>query len=227
MQKLILRLLAVILSLYVVGSIYPLFATEWGHSHGPAPSGPPPPPPSPPPTPTAPPMLDTKTPPLAPPPPQAPGEGGCGPEGSRALSQAAWEQESWRTQVDFLTNENTKHLRNMAEGAILDIRWDVKQAQDRWHKADIEVNTYQTKKNQGTLANPQLLQMALEERERCLQELQRQKDREKIRIEKVETWRTQKLNEIRSQHNRAKNGDYNGYRGLNNFDWSYPPDQFK
>jgi hypothetical protein len=76
MRKLILRLLAVILSVYLAGSIYPLFATEDGHSHGPAPSGPPPPPPT---TPSAPPMLDTKLPPgpqLSP--PRDMGGGCCG-----------------------------------------------------------------------------------------------------------------------------------------------------
>lgn len=82
MKKLILRLLVVILSVFLAGTLYPLFATEGGHSHGPAPgpAPPPPPPPTAPTAPSAPPMLDTKWSQLQPPPPQGPAtmDAGCG-----------------------------------------------------------------------------------------------------------------------------------------------------
>jgi hypothetical protein len=40
MKKLTIRLLALILSVYVAGSIYPLLAHEVGHSHAPPPARP-------------------------------------------------------------------------------------------------------------------------------------------------------------------------------------------
>jgi hypothetical protein len=45
MKKLIFRLLAVLLSIYVAGAVLPLLASEGGHSHTPTPSTPPPAPP--------------------------------------------------------------------------------------------------------------------------------------------------------------------------------------
>jgi hypothetical protein len=50
MKKLTFRLLAIILSVYVVGAVYPLFASSGGH--GPAPTSTPAPTPAPTPTPT-------------------------------------------------------------------------------------------------------------------------------------------------------------------------------
>jgi hypothetical protein len=231
MKKLVLRLLALVLSVYLVGSIYPLFATEWGHSHGPAPSGPPPPPPPPAPTtPSAPPMLDTKAPQLPPPPPRdsGAGGGGCGPELTyqveRPLFEAEREREEWR-QSNFaeLANQRLEGVKNNADYFTEKIDGDIKRAQDRWHQADLQVNTYQTKKNQGTLANPELLAMALQERQDRWQELQHQKGR----LDKVSTWRSQKTREIWSLRDRAKDGDYHGYRGLRDFDWSVHPNRFK
>jgi hypothetical protein len=65
-KKLILRLLVLILSVYLAGSIYPILAHEPGHTHAPAPAPAPAPPAPPAPAPTGPSMLDTKT--AAPPP---------------------------------------------------------------------------------------------------------------------------------------------------------------
>ena len=72
MKKLTFRLLAVILSIYLAGSILPLFASEGGHSHTPTPSGPTPPPPPPPVGPVGPPATQLGGPQVqttAPPPP--------------------------------------------------------------------------------------------------------------------------------------------------------------
>jgi len=66
MKKLILRLLVLILSVYLAGSIYPLLAHEAGHTHAPAPAPAPAPPAPPTPAPAGPSMLDTKA--SAPPP---------------------------------------------------------------------------------------------------------------------------------------------------------------
>ena len=226
MKKLILRLLAVILSVYLVGSIYPLFATEGGHSHGPAPSGPAPPPPPPPsPTaPSAPAMLDTKGPPLQPPPPPASGGGGCGPEFTQPVIDARGETESWRhTDFNGMADQKIGQVKSNADYVIEGIRRDIQRAQDRYHKADVEVNLYQDKKRRGTLANADLLSMALEERKESLQELQHQQGR----LDKVEAWRSRTIREIWSFRDRAQNGDYHGYRGLSNYDTSFHPSWFK
>ncbi|MEJ2673569.1 MAG: hypothetical protein P8168_15555, partial [Deltaproteobacteria bacterium] len=68
-----------------------------------------------------------------------------------------------------------------------------------------------------------LLEMAQEERQEAWQELQHQKSR----IQKVEAWADKKVGEIRALTNRANGGDYNGYRGLRDFDSSYKLGQFK
>jgi hypothetical protein len=229
MKKLIIRLLAVILSVYLAGSIYPLFATEGGHSHGPTPSTPmpPPPPPAPPATvPSAPPQLDTKMPPLSPPPPRDIGGGGCGPEPALVgtLYEAETDRQEWRhTDFDGMADQRIGQIKGNADYLTERIRNAIKQAQDRWHQADIEVNQYQTRKNQGTLANPELLKMALEERQERWQELQHQQGR----LSKVEAWRSQQTREVWALRDRAKGGDYNGFRGLRNYDTSFHPDHFK
>jgi hypothetical protein len=227
LKKLVLRLFVLILLVYVAGSIYPLFAHEVGHSHGPAPAPAPapPPPPAPTPVPSAPSMLDTKGPQLPPPSAVNSGGGGCGgPEVTiRPLMEASSEQSQWRSNVDSLSESRIKSVRSNAAGAMADINRDIKKAQDRWHQADIEVNKYQGMKNRGTLINDELLQMSQEERQEAWQELQRQKDR----TQKVEAWADKKVGEIRALTGRAKGGDYNGYRGLRDFDWSYHPSQFK
>jgi hypothetical protein len=226
MKKLILRLLALVLSVYLAGSVYPLFATEGGHWHGPAPSGPspPPPPPTPPPTPSAPPMLDSRISQLPPPPPRDSGGGGCGP-GTQPLAEALEEPQNWRKE-NFTTMANTRigPIKYTAMTTIEGIKVDIRRAQRSWHQADLEVNKYQTKKNQGTLVNPELLEMALAQRQRSFQELQQQKDR----ITKVEAWRTRKIREIESLRDRAQNGDFHGYRALRDYDMTDPhPNQFK
>jgi hypothetical protein len=224
MNRLFFRLAALILSLYVAGTVYPLFATVGGH--GTAPSTPPPaPPPAAPPVPSAPAQLDSRTAPPPPPPSSDLGGGGCqGAAGHRALSDAKHEQETWRqTDFDAKADELIRRVRQNAAYIMADTNRDIKKAQDAWHQADIEVNKYQNKKNQGTLVSEDLLTMAQEERQEKWQELQRQKGR----IQKVEAWADKKVGEIRALTARAKNGDYNGYRGLNNFDWSYNPSLFK
>jgi chromosome segregation ATPase len=172
-------------------------------------------------------MLDTKGPQLPPPPPlrESGGGGGCGGAEIAAvpLTEAALEQSQWRSEVDDLSEGRMRNVKENAAGAMADINRDIKKAQDRWHQTDIEVNKYQGMKNRGTLINDELLQMAQEERQEAWQELQHQKGR----IQKVEAWRDQKMGEIRALTGRAKGGDYNGYRGLRNFDWSYHPSQFK
>jgi hypothetical protein len=223
MKKLILRLLVVILSVYATGSIYPLFATEGGHSHGPAPSGPAPPPPPPP---SSPAMVDTKQPEFGPrmSPPPEPGGGGCGPAGTRPLLDAQQEQQEWKhTDFNATADQRIEQVKNNATYLIEEINRDIKRVQDRWHQADVEVNQYQDKKRRGTLTNPDLLAMALSERQESWQELQRQKGR----LEKVEAWRSQKIRDIWSLRDRAKNGDYHGYRGLRDYDTSIHPSQFK
>jgi hypothetical protein len=226
MKKLILRLLVLILSVYVAGSIYPLLAHEAGHSHGPAPApAPAPPPPAPAPAPAAPPMLDTKGPqlPPAPPPQSSGGGGGCESQASRPLLQAQFELAEWKEEnFDFMANEKINSVKQSANYYLGSIRKDIKQAQDSWHKADVEVNNYQTKKNQGTLVNPDLLEMAQEDRQEKWDELQRQK----ARLEKVEAWRTQKTREIWALRDRAKNGEYSGYLGLKNYNTGVHPALF-
>ena len=60
MKKLIFRLLVLILSVYLAGSIYPLLAHEAGHTHAPAPAPTPTPPAAPPTAPASPAGLDNK-----------------------------------------------------------------------------------------------------------------------------------------------------------------------
>ena len=122
-----------------------------------------------------------------------------------------------------MANQSIKQVKGNANYGLDTIRRDIKQAQDRWHQADVEVNNYQIKKNQGTLVNPDLLEMAQEERQEKWEELQRQQ----ARLEKVEAWRTQKIREIWALRDRAKNGDYSGYLGLKNFDTGYRSALFK
>lgn len=229
MNRLFFRLAGLILCLYVAGTVYPFLATVSAHSPSPStPSTPPPAPPSAPSVPSvpsAPAQLDSRTAPPPPPPSSDLGGGGCqGSAGHRALYDAKSEQETWR-QTDFDARADTliRNVRQNAAGAMADINRDIKQAQDAWHQADIEVNKYQGMKNRGTLMNEDLLTMAMEERQEKWQELQRQKGR----IKKVEAWADKKVGEIRALTARAKAGDYNGYRGLQNFDWSYHPSWFK
>jgi hypothetical protein len=227
MKKLIYRLLVLILLVYLAGSIYPLLAHEAGHTHGPAPAPAPAPPPgpAPAPVPATPAMLDTKGAQLPPPPlSQGSAGGGCGPEVTRPIIRAASEQEDWRdSNFDYMANQSIKQVKGNANYGLESIRQDIKQAQDRWHQADVEVNKYQTKKNQGTLANPDLLEMAQEERKEKWEELQHQK----ARLDKVEAWRTQKIREIWGLRDRAKNGDYSGYLGLKHYDTSITSSLFK
>jgi hypothetical protein len=228
MNRLFFRLAGLILCLYVAGTVYPFLATVSAHSPSTStPSAPPPtPPPTPPSVPSAPAQLDSRTAPPPPPPSQELGGGGC--QGaaphSRALVNAVYEQETWR-QTDFDARADTliRRVRGNAAHVIDGINRDIKQAQDAWHQADIEVNKYQGMKNRGTLVHEDLLTMAQEERQEKWQELQGQKGR----IQKVEAWADKKVAEIRALATRARNGDYHGYRGLENFDSSINPSSFK
>jgi len=103
------------------------------------------------------------------------------------------------------------------------INRDIKRAQDRFHAAHMERDKYQNQKQRGTLLDDDLLKDAQQELQEASAELQRQK----ARIQKVEDWRNKKIGEIGALRDRAKNGDYHGYRGLKNYDWSYRPSQFK
>jgi len=122
-----------------------------------------------------------------------------------------------------MADQKIGQVKSSAGYIIEGIRSDIKQAQDRFHQADIAVNQYQDKKQRGTLVNAELLTMAQEERQRCLQELQRQQ----ARIDKVEAWRSRTTREIWALRDRASNGEYNGYLGLKNYDSSYNPAWFK
>jgi hypothetical protein len=225
MRKLTLRLLTLILSVYVAGSIYPLLAHEPCPTHAPAPTRPAVPPAAPPTKPASPAGVDAKTPPLRPPPSVAPGEGGCGPEGLKPLIQADQELEDWKKEdFDFMAQQKIDQVKNQAKIVISDIRLvDIKKAQDRWHQADIEVHKYQIKKNQGTLIDPDLLEMAQEERQEAWAELQRQK----AKIKKVEDWRSKRVSEISAFRDRAKSGEYSGYLGLKNVQTGVPSSLLK
>jgi hypothetical protein len=229
MNRLFFRLAALILCLYVAGTVYPFLTTVSAHSPSPSstPSAPPPtPPPSAPPVPSAPAQLDSRTAPPPPPPSSDLGGGGC--QGAaphtRALGQAVYEQETWRqTDFDAKADALIGNVRRHAAYIMADTNRDIRRAQEAWHLADIEVNKYQDKKNQGTLVHEDLLTMAQEDRQEKWEELQWQKGR----LQKVEAWADKKVAEIRALATRAKNGDYNGYRGLENFDWSSNPSSFK
>ena len=154
--------------------------------------------------------------------------GGCGPgdPGIIFLDEvkgAASESENWRHENhNIIVEANIKNLKDAVSYGIEDIRRDIERAQNRYHQADNEVK-YQSIKYRGTDINPDPLGMARKEREESLQELQRQK----ARIEKVEDWRNTKIREIWALRDRAKNGDYHGYRRLWNYDTTYNPSLFK
>jgi hypothetical protein len=220
MKKLTLRLLTLILSVYVAGSIYPLLAHEPCPTHAPAPTRPAVPPAAPPTKPASPAGVDSKTAPLRPPPSLAPGERGCGPEGLKPLIQADQELEDWKKEdFDFMADEKIDQVKQRAKGTISDIRRDIKKAQDHWHQADIEVHKYQDMKKRGTLMEDDFLKDTQQERQEAWAELQRQK----ARIKKVEDWRSKKTREIWALRDRAKSGEYNGYLRLKNFQIGTPP----
>ena len=122
-----------------------------------------------------------------------------------------------------MASDMIRNVRGSANAVMDDINRDIKKAQDRFHRAHMEVDKYQDMKRRGTLMEDDFLKDAQQELKEAWEELQRQK----ARIQKVEAWADKKVGEIRALTNRAKGGDYNGYRGLNNFDWSYHPDWFK
>jgi len=122
-----------------------------------------------------------------------------------------------------MASEMIENVRGNAAAAMDNINRDIKRAQDRFHRAHMEVDKYQDMKNRGTLMEEDFLKDAQQELKEAWAELQRQKGR----IQKVEAWADKKVGEIRALANRAKGGDYNGYRGLQNFDWSYNPSWFK
>ena len=121
-----------------------------------------------------------------------------------------------------MANRKIEQVKNNADFVIEDIRRDIQRAQDRYHQADHDVQ-YQKEKYRGTSINPDPLGEARKEREKSLQELQRQKGR----LEKVEAWRSRTTREIWSLRDRGKDGDYHGYRGLRDYDTSFHPHWFK
>jgi hypothetical protein len=154
------------------------------------------------------------------------GGGGGGPvePGIRALYEAERETAEWRSEnFDWMANEKIERIRDQASIIMEDIRRDIKRAQDRFHAADVEANKYNDQKKRGTLLDEDVWKDTQEERREALAELQRQK----ARIEKVEGWRSKSIGEVRALRDRAQSGDYNGYRGLKNYDWSYRPAWFK
>jgi hypothetical protein len=167
-------------------------------------------------------MLNTKGPPPPPSPPPASGgptTSGCGQTLSTTYYAAKIDQLEWReNDFDDMADRKINLVKESANNLITSIRGDIKEAQDSWHKADVEVNNYQIKKKQGALVDPDLLEMAQEERQEKWEELQRQKGR----LEKAEAWRSQKIREIWALRDRAKNGDYLGYRGLAGYDYTIP-----
>jgi hypothetical protein len=142
----------------------------------------------------------------------------------RSLLDAEADLSSWR-QRDFadMANQRIEQVKSNSQYIIEEIRRDIQRAQDLYHQADVEANKYQNQRQRGTLLDGDILIDALEQRQQALAELQRQKGR----LDKVEAWRSQKIREIWSLQGRAQNGEYNGYRGLNNYDTSLHPNWFK
>jgi hypothetical protein len=215
MKKLTLRLLVLILSVYLAGSIYPLLA------HEPCPgrsSAPPPPPARPAPpvkVPEAPPMLDTKRQQGPPPPLDTFGEPttrGCGGPLTDTYTKADDERKAWRkNDFNVMANEKINKVKEMANTLITSIREDIKKAQSTFHECDELVKDFETNA-------PAYVGAVKDVRKRSWEQLQHQKGR----LEKAEDWRHQKIGEIQALQDRAKNGDYLGYRGLKDFDYSIP-----
>ena len=142
----------------------------------------------------------------------------------RSLLDAESDRTGWR-QRDFawMANQRIGQVKSNSQYMIEEIRRDIKQAQDRYHQADVELNKYQNQRQRGTLLDVDLLTDARVQWWEASAELQRQKGR----IDKVEAWRSRKIREIWALQGRAQNGDYNGYRGLMNYDTSFQPNLFK
>jgi len=226
-----LLIMAAGLAVIGLGQLGDSLATQPGGGeahHGPPGAPPPPPPtapPAPPPTVTVPGAVLRDIPP---PPSEKPVVGGgCEPgggPGTRALSLAAQESVGWRrADHNNLADITIIVVQINASAAIEGIRRDIERARIRFHEADVEADKYKNQKQRGTLLGDDLLKDAQAERQEALAELQRQK----ARIEKVEAWRSQKVREIWALRDRAKNGDYDGYRGLVNFNSHCDASQFK
>jgi predicted nucleic acid-binding Zn-ribbon protein len=112
-----------------------------------------------------------------------------------------------------MANENISSVKDLANDVIGLIRRDIEQAQKNFHEADEEANKWENRKQRGTLSDEDILKDAQEQRQQAWAELQRQK----ARMEKVEDWRNQKVQEIRDLRDRAQNGDYHGYRRLRHY----------
>jgi hypothetical protein len=141
-----------------------------------------------------------------------------------SLLDAEVDRSTWRQQdFAYIANQRIEQVKSNSQGIIEEIRRDIQRAQDIYHQADVEANKYQNQRQRGTLLDGDILADALEQRQRALAELQRQKGR----VDKVEAWRSRKIREIWSLQGRAQNGEYNGYRGLKNYDTSYYPNWFK
>ena len=195
--------------------------------HGPPGAPPPPPPtapPAPPPTVTVPGAVVRD---LPPPPPEKTVAGSCEPgggPGTRAYYGAQRESAEWRSEnFDWMANDKIDNIKGQASAIMENINRDIKRAQDRFHAAHMERDKYQNQKQRGTLLDDDLLKDAQKELQEASAELQRQK----ARIEKVEDWRNKSIGEVGALKDRAKNGDYHGYRGLQNYETSFHPSWFK
>jgi hypothetical protein len=233
MQKLIFRLLVLILGVYLAGSIYPLLAHEVGHSHAPPPARPPGPAP-PVKAPEAPPMLDTKGPQIPPPPPLdtlgEPTTRGCGGPITDTYTKAEAERKAWRkNDFDAMANEKINKVKEMANLLITSIKEDIKAAQDEWHEKDLTVDDYRHSRvihyPTGEIKGPKSEEFGYEKKLRKWrwEKLQRQQGR----LEKAEAWRHQKIGEIQALRDRAKSGDYLGYLGLKDYECIIPPGLMK
>jgi hypothetical protein len=114
MKKLTLRLLVLILSVYLAGSIYPLLAHEVGHPPAPAPAPAPAPPRPPAPVPSAPSMLDTKggPPPTLTPPSTTPSRSPCDSTRTTVSTPTGPDRENIQKQIEVqkeLVKTYTRH----------------------------------------------------------------------------------------------------------------------
>jgi hypothetical protein len=125
---------------------------------------------------------------------------------------------------------NPKKISSIMEGKIKEMDREAKKrlepmtrslelAQNRYNQANIEVTKYLKQKQQGTLIDNDLLEMAQDERQESLAEIQRlQGD-----IKKVQHWGTPQEAEMRVLENRALNGDYMSYIKLRDYNTKLPP----
>jgi hypothetical protein len=126
---------------------------------------------------------------------------------------------------DFEKEANLKigKVKKSADGLITDIKKDLKSAQDSYHDADRMVQFHQNQKKAGLLGDLNILQQAYVTREIWFDAIQHQKRR----LDEVAAWRSQKTREIWSLRDGAKNGSFDAYNKLINYDVKIKPGQFK